>query len=112
MAQTIWDLQINAKINPARALAQEDGAQTKPKDIPSYLAKYQHVFEKQASERFPESRPYDHAIDLKPDFLPKDCRDTSSVPLPSQLGSNGIDVPEDDDLQWWLYSVLSRLPLA
>ncbi|EDR07074.1 reverse transcriptase-RNase H-integrase [Laccaria bicolor S238N-H82] len=29
------------------------------------------IFEKKASERFPESRPWDHRIDLKPDFVPK-----------------------------------------
>lgn len=90
-AQTIWDLQINAKINPAMALAQEDEAQTKPKDIPSYLAKYQHVFEKQASERFPESRPYDHAIDLKPDFLPKDCKVYPLSPLEEEKMNEFID---------------------
>jgi hypothetical protein len=35
---------------------------------------YKSVFEKEASERFPESRPWDHAIDLKPNFIPKDCK--------------------------------------
>jgi hypothetical protein len=35
---------------------------------------YKSVFEKEASERFPESQPWDHAIDLKPDFIPKDCK--------------------------------------
>ena len=35
---------------------------------------FKNVFEKKASEHFPESRPYDHAIDLKPDFLPKSCK--------------------------------------
>jgi hypothetical protein len=35
---------------------------------------YKSVFEKEVSECFPESRPWDHAIDLKPDFIPKDCK--------------------------------------
>jgi hypothetical protein len=35
---------------------------------------YKSVFEKEASEQFPESRPWNHAIDLKPDFIPKDCK--------------------------------------
>ena len=32
---------------------------------------YQSVFEKTASEWFPEKRPWDHRIDLKPEFVPK-----------------------------------------
>ena len=32
------------------------------------------MFEKEASECFPESKPWDHAIDLKPDFVAKDCK--------------------------------------
>jgi hypothetical protein len=35
---------------------------------------YKLVFEKEVSECFPESRPWDHTIDLKPDFIPKDCK--------------------------------------
>ena len=35
---------------------------------------YKDVFEKKAAERFPESRPYNHAIDLKPDFVPQNCK--------------------------------------
>jgi hypothetical protein len=42
--------------------------------LPKAYHKYKSVFEKEASERFPESRPWDHAIDLKPDFIPKDCK--------------------------------------
>jgi gag-polyprotein putative aspartyl protease len=36
--------------------------------------KYKRVFEKTASEHFPELKPWDHAIDLKPDFIPRDCK--------------------------------------
>ncbi|KAI5116221.1 hypothetical protein M0805_007046 [Coniferiporia weirii] len=42
--------------------------------IPSQYHKHLHIFQKKAAERFPISRPYDHAIDLKPDFLPRDCK--------------------------------------
>jgi len=35
---------------------------------------YRSVFEKTASERFPESCPWDHRIDLKPDFVPKKAK--------------------------------------
>lgn len=69
---TMW---INAKVNPAMAMAQqaEKDNPTKGK-LPMEYQVYQDVFEKKAAERFPEARPYDHAIDLKDDFVPKDCK--------------------------------------
>ena len=68
----VW---IRAKINPAMELAQKHHAKEAPKvtehAIPEDYADYQDVFEKKASERFPDPRPYDHAIDLRPDFVPR-----------------------------------------
>ena len=37
---------------------------------PEYL-EWKEIFEKQASERFPERRSWDHAIELREDFVPK-----------------------------------------
>ena len=78
--QRCWTL---ARVNPAMEMAQkqyaEQGPKTTESTIPSDYQDYQDVFEKKASERFPESRPYDHAIDLKPDFVPKSCK---VYPLP------------------------------
>jgi hypothetical protein len=34
---------------------------------------YKDVSDKKAADQFPESQSYDHAIDLKEDFVPKDC---------------------------------------
>ncbi|ESK81584.1 reverse transcriptase-rnase h-integrase [Moniliophthora roreri MCA 2997] len=52
--------------------------QTVKKDIeeliPSYLIGYRDRFEKGKAERFPPARTYDHAIDLKPDFVPRNCK--------------------------------------
>jgi len=42
--------------------------------LPPELMDYRHVFDKTTTERFPESCPWDHAIDLKDDFIPKDCK--------------------------------------
>jgi hypothetical protein len=42
--------------------------------LPPYLQDLRTVFEKKAAERFPVSRSWDHAIDLKPDFVPKNCK--------------------------------------
>ncbi|KAF8227236.1 hypothetical protein L208DRAFT_1297609, partial [Tricholoma matsutake] len=38
------------------------------------LAPAQIIFKKEASERFPESRPWDYVIEPKLDFIAKDCR--------------------------------------
>ncbi|GBE79419.1 hypothetical protein SCP_0206170 [Sparassis crispa] len=62
----------------AQQAHKEVSAADKPKTIeelvPDYLHNLKSVFEKKAAERFPETRPWDHAIDLKPDFIPRDCK--------------------------------------
>ena len=42
--------------------------------IPSKLMAYWDVFNKKKAEWFPKSQPWDHAINLKPDFVPTDCK--------------------------------------
>ena len=42
--------------------------------LPEVYAKYKMVFEKETSERMPEHKPWDHTIDLKPNFISKDCK--------------------------------------
>jgi hypothetical protein len=45
--------------------------ETKYEDqVPKFYHKYLQLFSKKASERYPELRPYDHEIHLKPDFKP------------------------------------------
>ena len=39
--------------------------------IPQELMSYRSVFDKVAANRFPDRQPWDHAIDLQPDFIPK-----------------------------------------
>lgn len=39
--------------------------------VPKQYHKFLTVFDKKAAERFPPSRPYDHAINLKPGFTPR-----------------------------------------
>ncbi|GBE87281.1 hypothetical protein SCP_1005280 [Sparassis crispa] len=62
----------------AQQAHKEASAVDKPKTVeelvPNYLHDLKSVFEKKAAERFPETRPWDHAIDLKPDFIPHDCK--------------------------------------
>ncbi|GBE88478.1 Transposon Tf2-6 polyprotein [Sparassis crispa] len=62
----------------AQQAHKEASAADKPKTVeelvPNYLHNLKSVFEKKAAEHFPETRPWDHAIDLKPDFIPRDCK--------------------------------------
>ena len=43
-------------------------------EIPEVYAEYRIVFKKEVSEQMPEHKPWNHSIDLKPDFIPKDCK--------------------------------------
>ncbi|GLB43955.1 putative transposition, RNA-mediated [Lyophyllum shimeji] len=75
-SQNIW---IRAKTSISQGLAHSNPEkEEKPKTIDDLLLEhykeYKSVFEKKASKHMPERRVYDHAIDLKPDFIPHDCK--------------------------------------
>uniref|UniRef100_A0A0W0FNA6 Reverse transcriptase domain-containing protein n=1 Tax=Moniliophthora roreri TaxID=221103 RepID=A0A0W0FNA6_MONRR len=67
---------IGAKITVSQEMAHQQ--QTVKKDIeeliPKHLLGYQDCFEKGKAERFPPARSYDHVINLKPDFVPRNCK--------------------------------------
>lgn len=58
------------------AVRAHEQQQTKTLDeiLPPYLQEDRSVFEKKAAERMPISWPWDHAIDLKTGFVPRDCK--------------------------------------
>jgi len=71
------EIAIRAKTSISQSLVHE--AKTIEKRsfeelVPKEYREYRPVFEKTASEQFPESRPWDHRIDLKPDFIPKKAK--------------------------------------
>ena len=72
------ELQINIKTNIAQELAmkEEDKKKMKTLDelLPTEVLAYRNVFDKKKAERFPKSWSWDHTIDLKPNFVPKDCK--------------------------------------
>jgi hypothetical protein len=68
---TLW---INFYSNKAQQLAQEARKDEEEVKLPSYLEPYAATFDKRKAERMPESHPYDHAIDFKEDFVPRDCK--------------------------------------
>ena len=55
-------------------LGDQQKDQTIEELVPATFLAYWKVFEKEASQRFLDQRPWDHAINLKPDFVPKDCK--------------------------------------
>ena len=75
--QNVW---IRAKTSISQRLAHEqegeNDGQKKMLDelLPKEYLEYRRVFEKEASERLPDPRPWDHAINLKPDFVARDCK--------------------------------------
>jgi hypothetical protein len=71
--EPIW---IQAKTSISQELAQEAAEKDqKPKVVlPEQYQDYASVFDKRTLERMPIERPWDHAIDLKDGFVPKDCK--------------------------------------
>jgi hypothetical protein len=70
MAQKL--AQNNAKTKPTR---------TKEEIVPKRYHQFMNIFDEEKSKRFPPKRPWDHAIDLKEDYVPKDCRIIPLSPL-------------------------------
>jgi hypothetical protein len=68
---TLW---INFYSNKAHQLAQEAGKNKEEVRLPGYLEPYAATFDKGKAEWILESHLYDHAIDLKEDFIPRDCK--------------------------------------
>ena len=68
------DILIRAKTSISQSLAHEH--ETKEEKtfedlVPKEYHNFRSIFKKKASERFPESRPWDHRIELKDTFVPK-----------------------------------------
>uniref|UniRef100_A0A0W0GEF0 RNA-directed DNA polymerase n=1 Tax=Moniliophthora roreri TaxID=221103 RepID=A0A0W0GEF0_MONRR len=92
------EVRINAKLSASQVLAQAHEVKAKPLEelLPPYLSDYSDRFEKKKAERFPPSRPYDHMIDLKLDFKPRDSKIFMKLDL--RNGYNNIRIKDGD--QW------------
>ena len=72
--QTDSDIIIRAKTSISQSLAHKEESKTEKtfeELVPKEYHQFQSVFKKKASERFPESRSWDHRIDLKSEFILK-----------------------------------------
>jgi len=65
---------MQAKTSISQGLAHQHIDEKAKVELPEVYTKYRTIFEKEASERMPERKAWDHAIDLKTDFIPKDCK--------------------------------------
>jgi len=75
--ERVW---VRAKTSISQGLAHDTEIKKTKTKLPMEYKEYKTVFEKKASERFPIKKPWDHIIDLKPDFIPKDCKIYSMSP--------------------------------
>ncbi|ESK84291.1 hypothetical protein Moror_3752 [Moniliophthora roreri MCA 2997] len=81
--ELIHRIDIRAKLSTFQRLehkAEKDVVEA-ASSVPQYLSQYQGQFEDKEAERFPMSRSYDHAIELKPEFMPRDCKVYSLMAL-------------------------------
>uniref|UniRef100_A0A0W0FYQ6 Reverse transcriptase-rnase h-integrase n=1 Tax=Moniliophthora roreri TaxID=221103 RepID=A0A0W0FYQ6_MONRR len=100
---------IGAKTMVSQEMAHQQQQPKKEIDnlIPLYLQEYKDCFEKEKSERFPPSQTYDHAIELKLDFVPWNCK---LYPL-SPVKQMEQDKFLEDNL-WKGYIRKSKSPMA
>ena len=72
------ELWLHAKMTISQRLAQNAMEPQKKKLLEEMILerylKYQKVFEQVVSERLPKHGRWDHAIDLDPNFVPRDCK--------------------------------------
>src|SRR5258705_5447069 len=59
------------KVMPAQQMEQNYCKNEEKTQLPPEYTEWNKVFEKTASERFPECRTWDHAIELRKDFIVK-----------------------------------------
>jgi hypothetical protein len=74
----------NKASNTSQRLAQQGPAkETRIKEqmVPERYHKFLNVFDKKEANRFPSSKAWDHAIELKDGFVPKDCKIYPLSPL-------------------------------
>ncbi|ESK83579.1 reverse transcriptase-rnase h-integrase [Moniliophthora roreri MCA 2997] len=74
--EIIKKVDIRAKMSVSQTMAHqvEQKEQSFEELVPKYPHKFRAQFEDREAEHFPISRHYNHAIDLKPDFVAKDCK--------------------------------------
>src|SRR6266436_2331271 len=96
--ERVW---VRAKRSISQDLAQKLEAvkPTVKMELPETFKDYHSVFEKKMSERLPIRKPWDHAIDLKPDFIPRDCK---IYPMTPQEHLKLEEFIHDNQSKWYI----------
>ena len=112
------DVWINAKMTTATSIQAEINQQKEElpltEQIPREYHQYLDVFDENKAERFPESRPWDHKIELKEGFQPKLFKTYNLTPEEQKELDNWIreiwtkDISDHLNLQWHHPSFMSR----
>jgi gag-polyprotein putative aspartyl protease len=69
-----WKVRIQAKTTTSTRLADNLEVPRRLEDlIPPQFLKWRRIFDDQAAQRLPSHAPWDHAINLKPNAIRKDC---------------------------------------
>ena len=80
--ESLSDIWINATVKPSQEFIlkyESEEKMTTTERIPEEYHDYLDVFQEEV-ERFPEPRPWDHAIDMKPGFEPKTFKSYNLTP--------------------------------
>jgi hypothetical protein len=88
------ELWINVKTSHSQTLAHEhDQKKNIPIEelVPEEYHEWLDVFNEKASDRFPDPRPWDHSIDLKEGFEPKNFKAYALSPEEHKLQQEFID---------------------
>ena len=62
--------EVRASLTPSQRMLQEYGGEEGSSELPQWCADFADVFSEEGFQELPPHRPWDHAINLKPDFKP------------------------------------------
>ena len=62
--------------------------------VPPEFHDYLDIFDKEKAARFPESRPWDHAIDLREGFVPKRAKNYNLSPIEQEATKTFVEENE------------------
>ena len=65
------DVWIRAKMSATQNIEHKFRKEEEKVELPKEYQEWKEIFSKEASQRFPSSRPWDHEIKLKEGFVPK-----------------------------------------
>ena len=111
LGDTLSEIWINAKTTTATLIQAEINQQKEDlpltEQIPKEYHQYLDVFDENKAERFPESWPWDHKIELKEGFQPKSFKTYNLTPEEQKELDNWIKENLDK-----VYIRLSQSPMA